>query len=310
LISVKQVVDATGDGDVAWKAGCGFDIGDEETGLCQPVSLMFTIGGVDYDRVREFRAAYADAYDDHEHPGQMRKLWKKAQDAGDMRPFQSIIMGWWWTPTRPDQVGINFTHVTDIDSRKAEDLTAATIEARKQAHETIEVYRKYVPGMENCYMVSTPNTVGIRESRRIHTDYMLTKEDVLSEREFDDSIGYGSFFIDIHNTRGIGLDAKTQYPDSGFKYQIPWRICLPKDTVNLQIAGRCAGADHEALGSLRVMPQCAVMGQAAGAAAAIALEKDCELREIAVADLRAALREEGAIINATDIAKVNAGVAV
>ena len=310
VIAVKQVVDATGDGDVAWKAGCEFDIGDEETGLCQPVSLMFTIGGVDYDRVKAFRAGYADAFDDHERPGQMRKLWKKAQDAGDMRPFQSIIMGWWWTPTRPDQVGINFTHVTDIDSRKAEDLTAATIEARKQAYETIDVYRKYVPGMENCYMVSTPNTVGIRESRRIHTDYVLTKEDVLSEREFDDAIGYGSFFIDIHNTRGIGLDAKTQYPDAGFKYQIPWRICLPKHSVNLQVAGRCAGADHEALGSLRVMPQCAVMGQAAGAAASLALENGCELREVAVSDLQAALRNEKAIIDTADIATVNAGVTV
>lgn len=284
-IVADRIIDCTGDGDVAARAGCGFDMGDEENGFCQPVTLMFTIGGVDYDRVKEFRGA---SY-------KLEHVWKKAQENGDMRPFQHCVMGWWWTPTRPDQLGINFTHVNFIDSTKAEDLTKATIEGRKQAYESIEVYRKYVPGMEKCYMISTPNTIGIRESRRIHGLYTLTKEDLLAKREFADSIGYGSFFIDIHSVSGPGMDKKEYRPEKGFKYQIPYRILLAKDVDNLLVAGRCASCTHEALGSLRVMPQCGVMGQAAGAAAVISLNSGVSPKEISVHELQKTLKEQDCI---------------
>lgn len=285
-IMADRIIDCTGDGDFAAKAGCKFEVGDEENGFCQPVTLMFTIGGVNYDKVREFRGS------DYK----LTHVWKKAQENGDMRPFQSCIMGWWWTPTRPDQVGVNFTHINFIDSTRAEDLTKATIEGRKQAYETIQVYRKYVPGMENCYMVSTPNTVGIRESRRIHGLYTLSKSDVVSMRRFDDSIGWGSFFIDIHSVSGPGMDKKEYRPEKGFKYQIPYRIIVAKDIDNLFVAGRCASCDHEALGSLRVMPQCGVMGQAAGVAAVISLRHGISPRQVNVTELQKTLKEQGCII--------------
>jgi hypothetical protein len=295
VIAAKQVIDCSGDGDVAARAGCRFDIGDEESGLCQPVTLMFTIGGVDYERVQEFRG------DDFE----LAHVWKDAQERGDMRPFQSVIMGWWWTPTRPDQLGINFTHVTAVDGTKAEDLTRATLEARQQAYETIEVYRKYVPGMEHCYMISTPNTIGVRESRRIRGDYTLTLEDLMARREFADSIGYGSFFVDIHNVSGPGMDAKTLRPEKGFKYQIPYRILLPGGMDNLLVAGRCVSCTHEALGSLRVMPQCGVMGQVAGVAAALSLQEGTDPREISIRRLQAQLREQDCILDAADVNRAN-----
>ncbi|MFW6303713.1 MAG: FAD-dependent oxidoreductase, partial [Candidatus Sumerlaeota bacterium] len=198
-------------------------------------------------------------------------------------------------------VGVNFTHITHMDCTKAEDLTAATIEGRKQAYESIEVFRKYVPGMENCYMVSTPNTVGTRESRRIHGEYTLAKEDLMAEKEFGDSIGYGSFFIDIHNVDGPGMDGKTYRPHKGFKYQIPYRIIVPQDVDNLLVAGRCASADHEALGSLRVMPQCTVMGHAAGAASCLSLKVGGVPRDIDIAQLQDTLRKQQAIVTAEDI---------
>jgi hypothetical protein len=284
-ILADRIIDCTGDGDVAARAGCGFDVGDEDNGFCQPVTLMFTIGGVDYEKVNKFRG----------NDYKLEHVWKKAQENGDMRPFQHCIMGWWWTPTRPDQLGINFTHVNFIDSTKAEDLTKATIEGRKQAYETIEVYRKYVPGMENCHMISTPNTIGIRESRRIHGIYTLTKEDLLAMRKFDDSIGYGSFFIDIHSVSGPGMDKKEYRPERGFQYQIPYRILLPKDIDNLLVAGRCASCTHEALGSLRVMPQCGVMGQAAGAAAVISLKHGISPKDISIPELHKTLKEQDCI---------------
>jgi hypothetical protein len=274
VIRAKQFIDCSGDGDVAARAGCAFAYGDEQDKRCQPVTLMFTIGGVEIDQVNAFRQKYQQEHPDDPHgPWKLAGVWAAAQRNGDMRPFQSGIMGWWWTPTRPDHLGINFTHVIDIDSTKAEDLTRATIEGRKQAYESIAVYRKYIPGMERCFMISTPNTIGIRESRRIETEYILAKEDLIAEKTFADSIGYGSFFIDVHNCSGIGMDAKTHYPRKGFKYQIPYRILRPKAIANLQVAGRCAGTTHEALGSLRVMPQCGVMGEAAGVAAVMAVRQ-------------------------------------
>jgi hypothetical protein len=293
VIHAGVTVDCTGDGDGAALAGCAYDLGDEETGLCQPMTLMFTIGGVDWERVRAFRG----------NDYKLTEVWKRAQAAGDMRPFQNQVMGWWWTPTRPDQVGVNFTHVNFADATNVRDLTRATLESRKQAFETIAVYRRYVPGMENCHMVSTPATIGTRESRRIRGLHRLTRNEILAQTAFPDAIGWGSFFIDIHNTKGPGMDEKTHRPPKGFKYQIPYRILTPKDVDNLLVAGRCASCDHEALGSLRVMPQCGVMGQAAGAAAALAVKSGTTPREADLETLRKTLREQGCLIDEQDIAR-------
>jgi hypothetical protein len=220
-----------------------------------------------------------------------------------MEPFQTTIMGWWWTPTRPDQVGVNFTHVIHIDSTKAEDLTRATIEARKQAYQSIAVYRKYVPGMENCYMISTPNTIGIRESRRILGDYLLTEDDVKAQREFPDNICYGSFFVDIHCIDGPGMDATVWRPPRGFKYGVPYRILVPRGAENLLTAGRCVSCTHLALGSLRVMVPCIAMGQAAGTAAALSLKQGVTPRQVSVPALQSELRRQGCILDEADIVK-------
>ena len=297
FIRAKQTVDCTGDGDVAASAGCAFSVGDEETGLCQAVTLMFTIGGVDWQRVKEFRAG----------DSKLQHVWKQAQDDGVMRPYQNQIMGWWLTTTRPDQVGVNFTHINFVDGRKAEDLTRATVEGRKQAYETIEVYRRYIPGMESCYMISTPNTVGVRESRRITGRYVLTREDVVAQRRFGDSIGFGSFFIDIHGTKGPGMDAKEWRPDAGFCYQIPYRILVPESMENLLVAGRCVSCDHEALGSIRVMPQCGVTGQAAGVAAAMSAVSGAAPSEIDAGELQAELQGQECIVTDDDVERANEG---
>ena len=294
-VRAKRVVDCTGDADVAASAGAPFEVGRPGDGKCQPATLMFTIGGVDWDRVRAFRG------DDYK----LKDVWQQAQDAGDMEPFQSQIMGWWWTPTRPDQVGINFTHITDIDATSAEDLTRATIEGRRQAYLSIDVFREYIPGMEQCYMVSTPNTLGLRESRRIIGDVVLTEDDMRARREWPDTIGYGSFFIDIHNLDGPGMAATAERPKPGFRYQIPYRILLPQKIDNLLAAGRCVSVTHVGLGSIRVMPQCIVTGEAAGAAAALSARENVAPRELDAAALQDALRQNGAVLNEDDIREAN-----
>ncbi len=301
VIRARRIVDCTGDGDVAFLAGCPYESGRPSDGRCQPVTLMFTIGGVDWDRVENFKEEYRRQNPDDKQSWKLQRVYAEAIDRGDMRPFQTGNMGWWHTPTRPDQVGVNFTHVIHIESTRAEDLTRATIEARKQAYETIEVYRKYIPGMEQCYMVSTPNTVGIRESRRIMADYVLTEEDVKAQREFDDNICYGSFFVDIHCIDGPGMDPTVWRPPMGFKYNIPYRILCPRGVENLLTAGRCVSCTHIALGSIRVMVQCIGMGEAAGTAAAVSLSGSVAPRQLDSSVLQNQLRKQGCILSEEDI---------
>ena len=305
IIKAKRIVDCTGDGDVAFRAGCPFEVGRLKDGKCQPMTLMFTIGGVEWDRVQAFQKEYEKKHASDKRPWKLERVYAEAIERGDLRPFQTGNMGWWWTPTRPDQVGVNFTHVISVDSTRAEDLTQATVEARKQAYETIAVYRKYVPGMENCYMVSTPNTIGIRESRRIMGDYVLTEEDVKSQREFDDNICYGSFFVDIHCIDGPGMDQTVWDPPKGFKYHIPYRILLPQGVDNLLTAGRCVSCTHIALGSIRVMVPCIGMGEAAGTSAALSLEAGITPRQLDVGKLQERLRANGAILSESDIERAN-----
>ncbi len=301
IILARRTVDATGDGDVAAHAGCPFEVGRPSDGKCQPVTLMFTIGGVDWPRVEAFKKAYAQSNPDDNEPWKLRGVYAEAIAQGRMRPFQTGNMGWWWTPTRPDQVGINFTHVIHIDSTRAEDLTRATIEARKQAYETLAVYRQFIPGMEDSHMVSTPNTIGIRESRRILADTVLTEDDIKSQRQFDDNICYGSFFVDIHCIDGPGMDPTVWHPPKGFKYHIPYRILLPRQAENLLTAGRCVSCTHIALGSIRVMVPCIGMGEAAGTAAALSLQRNVAPKELEAAVVQAALRERNAILSDNEI---------
>ena len=289
----KRVIDCTGDGDAAASAGCRWEMGRPGDGKCQPVTLMFTIGGVEWPKVEAWRTSY-----------HMREVWAAAQENGDMEPFQKTLMGFWWTPTRPDQVGVNFTHVIHIDSTKAVDLTRATMEARRQAYLSIDVFRKYVPGMERCYMVSTPNTIGIRESRRILGEYVLTEQDQRAQRDFADTIAYGSFFTDIHAIDGPGMEKISLEPQPvPYRYGIPYRILVPQRVDQLLVAGRCASCTHVALGSLRVMVPCIAMGEAAGTAAALSLREGVTPRALDADMLRAALRERGAIVSPDDIAR-------
>jgi hypothetical protein len=296
-VLARRVVDATGDADVAASAGAPYEMGRPSDGACQPATLMFTIGGVDWRRVCEFRKG------DH----RLWHVWKAAQDAGDMEPFQDQIMGWWWTPTRDGQVGVNFTHLVGVDPTCAESITAATIEGRRQAFHMIGVFRKYVPGMEGCYLISTAALLGTRESRRIVGEVVVTDQDILARRPWDDAVCYGSFFIDVHNCTGPGMDGETCRPEKGFRYQLPYRAILPKQIHNLLVAGRCISVTHRALGSTRVMPQCAALGQAAGTAAALSIEAGCTPRELDAAALQSRLRADGCICTDQDIAEANQG---
>lgn len=290
----KQVIDCTGDGDIAYLAGAPWEQGREGDQRCQPVTMMFRMGGVDWPQVAAWRKDY-----------QCREFFEDLQARGEMEPFQNVIMGFWHNGVRPDQVGINFTHMIAVDSTKAEELTRATLEGRRQVQHCVQVFRKHIPGFESGYLIDTAATIGLRESRRIRGDYTLTYEDLISRREFEDSIGYGSFFVDIHNLDGPGMSPTTFRPEPGFRYQLPYRILVPQAVDNLLVAGRCVSATHRALGSVRVMLTCMVLGEAAGEAAALALEQGVAPRDVDIDLLQRRLRERGAIVDEAGVTAHN-----
>lgn len=282
----KIVVDCTGDGDVAFRAGCRMMRGRAGDGKTQPLTLMYRVGGVDWPRCARYWSEDAE----------LRGFCRQAVEKGLMRPWQSQLMGFWWIPTRPDQVGVNFTHM-HLDGSSAFDLTKASIEGRRQVREAVLAMRELVPGFENSYLIDTAPYVGVRETRRICGEYTLTEEDIRNQTIFHDGIGLGAAFVDIHNVDGPGMDAKSGYhlPEGGY-YSIPYRTLVPERIENLLVAGRCHSATHEAAGSTRWMSQCMVMGQAAGTAAALAVESRTVPRLIDINALRQALLADGAIL--------------
>ena len=286
-VKAKRVVDCTGDADVAFRAGCRMMRGRAEDGRMQPVTLMYRVGGVDWPKVCEYRKT----------DPKLREFCKLAAAQGLMRPWQSELMGFWWNANRPDQLSINFTHM-HLDGSSAFDMTEASVEGRKQVFEAVRAMRALIPGFEKSCLIDTAACVGVRETRRIFGEYVLAFDDIKAQRIFDDSIGLGSAFVDIHNVTGPGMDGKSGFhlPKGGY-YSIPYRTLVPEKIDNLLVAGRCHCATHEAAGSTRWIAQCMVMGQAAGTAAAMTVQDEIPPRKLSAEKLQAALRSAGAILS-------------
>jgi hypothetical protein len=191
-------------------------------------------------------------------------------------------------------IATNMTRVNGIDPLNVEQLSQAEIEGRRQALEYARFLVEQVPGYENATLGGFSTQIGVRESRRIFGVYRLTRADVLAARKFDDAIAQCGAPIEEHHS---GQDTRWEYLPDGETYQIPYRCLLPQNCEALLVAGRCLSADHDAHASVRSMGQCMAMGQAAGAAAAIALKNHIGLHDLSVKQLQATLRSLGAILD-------------
>ncbi len=270
------VVDATGDGDVAFLSGCAYDKGRPKDGLCQPATLMFRIAGVDTSKMPS--------------RDEMNAIYSKARASGSIRtPRENFL---WFETLRPDELHINSTRIPRIDGTDVQDLSKAEVEGRKQAVNLHDFLKENVPGFELSYISRMASGVGIRESRRIRGEYTLTLEDVLEGRTFDDPVAKNNYPVDIHAPEGSSTLFRKLGP--GISYEIPYRCMLPKGTDGLIVAGRAVSSTHEALSSLRIMPVCMAIGQAAGTAAAICVKKKIRPRSLDYGDLRKALNEQQA----------------
>lgn len=270
-------IDATGDGDLAVLCGCPYHVGRAADGLCQPMTLCF-------------RACNVDTESFFKQRDEMNRLYAKFRESGKIKNPREDILAF-IVPT-DGIIHFNSTRIVKKNPTNAEDVTAAEIEAREQVFELFDFLKENFDSFKNAQMLMTASEIGVRESRMIEGDYILTQEDLVSCRKFDDSIAVGNYDIDIHNPEGSGTSH--YYFKPGEYYTIPYRCLTTKNTENLLVAGRCISSTHEAQASYRIMPICCTLGQAAGTAAAAAKETMCSVRDADITKIQKILEENGA----------------
>ncbi len=302
IILASASVDASGDGDVAALAGAEFAVGRPSDGLTQPITSYVRVINVDVVRLADYLRSHPEDFTDLVLP--------EASASPDDYAFSLFATGFtkvierargdgfsWIIPKNhitiktgllPGEININATrvHGNALDERV---LSAAEIAIRKQAYCVYDFLRRYVPGFEKALFLDVGSKIGVRETRRILGEYVLTEGDVRSEARFPDSIGVSKCAIDIHEPGG----EKGLMVAVGSGYDIPFRCLLPRGIQQLLVAGRCISVDHVAHGSTRNTPACALTGQAAGTAAALSAKTGTPVRSLDVATLQRRLREAG-----------------
>ncbi|MGI6768788.1 MAG: FAD-dependent oxidoreductase [Bacilli bacterium] len=278
-ILAKCVIDATGDGDIAAYAGVPYYKGRESDGKMQPCTLMFKIGGVDY-RSAVFPGSFETLV--HTEKGELQELGKS------LLPFPAGHVLLYRQPTE-GTVCCNMTNAINVDGTNAEDLTNAMLECRSQIEEIIKFLKEYVPGYENCWLMSTGSILGVRETRHFEGCHALSHEDILTAKYYEDWVVREAWFnFDVHNLTGAGLDETGVQESFAQKkeYTIPYGCLLPKKIKGLLLSGRNISGGHLAHSNFRVMPIAIALGEAAGVCAVLYCKhslqslKDVNVKEV------------------------------
>ncbi|GGB53513.1 pyridine nucleotide-disulfide oxidoreductase [Roseibium aquae] len=298
-ILAKRVIDATGDADVAYRAGARTHKTPVEE--MQAASVMFSMNGVDKKKFMDAVKADPHTYKDWESgewtvetTGKedkmfspfLKKPFKQAVQAGIIPAHLQTISGTWGAVyDSGDLTYLNLVHLPECDGTDPDSMTWNEIEGRRQAMMAVEALKRYQPGCEAAKLRNFGMTIGIRDTRKIHAAYDMTGHDVREQGRFEDSIGIFPEFID-----GYGI---LILPTTGRYFQVPYRTILPKGVRNLLVAGRATGGDKVSHAATRNMMCCTVTGQGAGVAAAISVKHGIDLDAMDIPMLQAELRRQG-----------------
>lgn len=288
-------IDATGDGTLAFTAGADVRQGRDADGLCQPMTTNMKVSGVDVETVKEEIRKNQANFNVKDLSSMERsprlsmagfyKEFDKAKRDGLLHTEREDVL--LFETVNPGEVIVNTTRIVKLNPVDPWDLSRAEREGRKQAHELIRFFRESCVGFANAVLVSTGVQIGVRESRRVMGDYVLTQEDLLESRYFEDTVALGGYPIDIHNP--TGAKTETTHLKPGQYYFIPLRSLIVKGFENLLVCGRCMSATHEAGAAIRVTPIAMGVGQAAGAAAGLASTKCVPVRNLEIVQIHDAL---------------------
>jgi hypothetical protein len=299
-ITAQVVIDATGDADIAHRAGAPTRLTPREEMMA--ASVMFHLAGVDKQAFLAGVAADPQTYADWVGSGEwniettgkedglyspfLYKPFQRAIDAGVIPADLTTIAGTWGAVHDSGELTyMNLVHLAGIDGTDPDDLTRGEMEGRRQALHAIAALRQFVPGCATARLRNFGMTLGIRDTRKVVAQYDMTEQDVRQQARFDDTIGIFPEFID-----GYGV---LILPTTGRYFQLPYRNLLPRRLRGLMVAGRASGGDRISHAATRNMGCCAVLGQGAGIAAACALHDGCELDEVSVAAIQRELDRQG-----------------
>lgn len=304
-VEARAFVDCTGMARLVEAAGGQIAAGREADAMTQPGTLMFRVSGVDMSEVVDYMKENPDDFVLGTNPdaldprqpiavsGFFSKL-ARAAGTGEFGVDRDRLL--FFSGVHPDEVIVNVTRVKGIDQRDPFDVARAEAEGLVQAHQVFRFLKAQIPGFAKSRLAQTGSQIGIRESPRPVGRYILTQDDLIAGREFDDGIARGAFPIDIHSPDGKGLTAIRLKRS----YAIPYRSLVPIGLTNVITAGRAISVTHEAYASTRVMPTCFATGQAAGTAAALAVRRDAQaavFADVDVKQVRQHLVAAGAILH-------------
>lgn len=304
-LGAKVVIDCTGDAAVSAKAGATYEIRDDKE--IQPMSLIGKMAGVDMERVARYYEENPPVEDTmmppawHDYtsfPGQMHFGLKDELRDVELPEDKEYLRHWlgiFTSTPNPGEMTINCSGALEANSTRGfETRTAQENFSQKCLYDVAWAMKKYIPGFENSYLTAIAAMLGVRESRRVVCDYEVKFDDFLKARDFDDSIGRGAMPAGFHTPEGETMCVYDLEP--GTSMTIPYSCMVVKGKDNLLVAGRCASYEIEVANCIRCMPQCMVMGEAAGTAAAMAVRAGVTAREVDIKALQAKLVANGGII--------------
>ncbi len=300
-ILAKRVIDATGDADVAERAGAETFLTPKEKMMA--ASVMFHVAGVDKTKfmngIKEDPQTYKDwagggewnietsGKEDDMFSPFLKKPFEQAIKDGHIPANLTTIAGTWGVMHDTGELTyMNLVQMDDCDGTDPDSLTTFEIEGRRQAMMAIEALRRYTPGCDGIRLRNFGMTLGIRDTRKVNCHYNMTALDVREQGRFEDSIGIFPEFID-----GYGI---LILPTTGRYFQVPYRNILPQGIDNLLVSGRSTGGDRDSHAATRNMACCAVIGQGAGIAAALSIKSGKSLKEMNVGDIQKELERQGA----------------
>jgi hypothetical protein len=243
------------------------------------MTTCFRLCGVDLDKYKEEIASLQELYKQYRSEGKIKN------------PRENILI----FGGLPDgMLHFNTTRIVKMDPTNPFDISKAEIEARKQICEMVDFLKNNSDSFKNCTISSVASQIGVRESRKLRGKHILTADELFDRVMFEDSIALGNYDVDIHSPSGTGTVMKRF--DRKYFYSIPYRSLLPKEFDNLLVAGRCISATHEAQSSVRIMPICVCLGEAAGTAIGIAKNTNTNTHTLDVKLLQKTLIDNGAQI--------------
>lgn len=309
-IQASVFIDGTGDGDLAYLAGCSYEKGQEDSGLMQPPSLMFSLNGFNEEKFFE----YLDQHPEDLQPAEsmqvsegyntdyfkshksyvflgLRNLLSRLREQGKNPLTRDTLI--YINSVNPGQIYINSTRIHKFDGTDPDEITRGSQEGMKQIMQLTELLKNEVPGFENCYISFINPTLGVRETRRFSGIKRLTIDDVTKGSIPADTIALGSYKVDIHS----GLDDSTILTDLEEPYGISLGCLISSEIDSLLFSGRHISMDALALGSVRIMPTCMAIGEAAGVCGALAVKQGLSPSQVAYEDVVELLKKDNAILS-------------